>query len=98
MPRRARAVMTRAEQVAYLNAESLQLAEKHRYLIAEGTRLGTINASRDEQATFRIRLFEHRCRLRNHRLALEWLRHPPCGRFAPDSDRPCDNSQFLTAT
>ncbi|HEU5254421.1 MAG TPA: hypothetical protein VFU28_00405 [Vicinamibacterales bacterium] len=36
-----------------------------------------------EWSAFQLKLQEHRGLLANHRIALEWMRHPPCGRTSP---------------
>ena len=73
--------MTRAEQLAYLRAEHARLAEQLRTLCSEfKALLRSPHVPRHGWAVYARRMGEHRGLLANHRIALEWMMYPPCGR------------------
>jgi hypothetical protein len=78
--------LTRAEQLAYLLAEHARLVEELRTLRSEfEALLRSAHVPRHGWAEYAERMREHRSRLANHRIALEWTRYPPCGRTAVPS-------------
>ena len=87
--RRVHIVLTRIEQLTYLRAEHGHLTERFRTLRREFEGLRSANVSNvSERAAFELKLREHRGLLANHRIALEWTLHPPCGRTSlPRSPR-----------
>ena len=69
----------------YLRAESLQLSADCERLRDEFEALRERPFDWGAHATLQQRLRHFRGLLANHRLALEWTAHPPCGVNAPPS-------------
>jgi hypothetical protein len=72
--------MTNTEQLAYLRAEHVRLTEQFRTLRSECEALRRAHVPRHEWAAHFERVQAYRSLLANHRIALEWMRYPPCGR------------------
>ncbi|HEU5257840.1 MAG TPA: hypothetical protein VFU28_17745 [Vicinamibacterales bacterium] len=72
--------MTRTQQLAYLQAESRDLAERLRGLYIEFEALRSAHFPAREWAAHTKRLQEYWGLVANHHIAFAWMFHPPCGR------------------
>jgi len=72
--------MTRAEQFAYLCVEHACLRLEHQRLMHVFEELERANPSVAEWNDHLLEVQAHRGLLANHRIALQWMRHPPCER------------------
>jgi hypothetical protein len=74
--------LTPTEQLAYLRAEHACLVEQFRTLRSEFEALLRFHILPHERAAtaHRERMQAFRSLLANHRIGLEWMRYPPCGR------------------
>jgi hypothetical protein len=77
--------LTRTEQLAYLRAEHRRLLEQLRTLRSEFEALRRADVPPHELAAHYERVQAYRSLLANHRIALEWMRYPPCGRASVPS-------------
>jgi hypothetical protein len=72
--------VTRTEQLAYLREEHVRLLEQFRTLRSEFQALRNAHVAPHEWAAHSQKVQEYKNLLANHRIALEWMRYPPCGR------------------
>jgi MEDS: MEthanogen/methylotroph, DcmR Sensory domain len=77
--------LTLTEQLAYLRAEHVRLLEQFRALRSEFEALRRAHVLPHEWAATFQRMREFRNLLANHRIGLEWMRYPPCGRTSVPS-------------
>ena len=75
------ATVTPSEQFAYLLTEHMLLGEEHRRLMRTFATLKRARPSNARWKAHRRDVQAHKSLLANHRIALEWMRHPPCGRI-----------------
>jgi hypothetical protein len=73
--------VTRTEQLAYLRAESRDLAERLRTLYIEFEALRSAHCPPRQWAAHRERMEEYWALVANHHIAFAWMFHPPCGRM-----------------
>jgi hypothetical protein len=77
--------LTRTEQLAYLREEHVRLLEQFRTLRSEFQALRNADVPPHEWAAHSHKVQEFTNLLANHRIALEWMRDPPCGRTSVPS-------------
>lgn len=73
--------VTPSEQFAYLSAEHMLLRQQHRRLLRRWALLKRARPSSAKWQELSLALQAHRNLLANHRIGLDWMRHPPCGRI-----------------